>query len=140
MYGNYSMLDYNIKANAFYHYLVAYRQSSGSYKMYEDTIVNLDGTTSPAYISTKWDFWTICDIEETETEKLYVKTGNIWKLRYNMDNGELTQNNSISTFHRQYFLKKSVNKKITNFLRMLVVVIGELFLLLYQKALSSWTL
>lgn len=112
MYGNYSMLDYNIKANAFYHYLVAYRQSSGSYKMYEDTIVNLDGTTSPAYISTKWDSWTICDIEETETEKLYVKTGNIWKLRYNMGNGELTQNNSISTWDTLgQFPKYSKGKK-----------------------------
>lgn len=112
MYGNYSMLDYNIKANAFYHYLVAYRQSSGSYKMYEDTVISPDGVSSPAYIATKWDFWTICDIEETETENLYVKTGSIWKLRYNMDNGEITQNNSVSTWDTLgQFPKYSIGKK-----------------------------
>ena len=112
MYGNYSMLDYNIKANAFYHYLVAYRQSSGSYKMYEDTVVNEQGVSSPAYISTKWDFWTICDIEETDTEGLYVKTGNVWKLRYNMDNSDLTQNNSVSVWDSLgQFPKYSKGKK-----------------------------
>lgn len=112
MYGNYSMLDYNVKANAFYHYLVAYRQNSGSYKMYEDTVTDSLGISSPAYIQTKWDFWTICDIEETDTDGLYVKTGDIWKLRYNMDNSEMTQNNSVTSWDTlSKFPKYSIGEK-----------------------------
>ena len=89
MHGNYSMIDYGVKANAFYHYLISYRQGVGSYKIYEDNFTNEDGTYSPAYASTKWDFWTICDIQETEEEGLYEKSGSIWKLAYNLDNGDL---------------------------------------------------
>lgn len=46
----------------------------------------------------------------------------------------------VGMFYTKEESEKIATEKITNFLRMLVVVIGELFLLLYQKALSSWTL
>lgn len=112
MHGNYSMIDYGVKANAFYHYLIAYRQGVGSYKIYEDNFTNEDGTYSPAYASTKWDFWTICDIQETEEEGLYEKSGSIWKLAYNLDNGDLVQNlNTTSWDTLGQFPKFSYGKK-----------------------------
>lgn len=112
MHGNYAMLDYGVKANAYYHYLIAYRQGTGSYKIYEDTLTDADGNISPAYLHTKWDFWTICDIEETENENLYEKTGDTWKIAYNMDNGTLTQNTNVTAWDTLgRFPKFSIGKK-----------------------------
>lgn len=112
MHGNYSMIDYGVKANAFYHYLIAYRQGVGNYKIYENNFTDEDGIQTPAYVNTKWDFWTICDIQETEEENLYEKAGSVWKLSYNLENGDLIQNlNTTSWETLGRFPKFSYGKK-----------------------------
>ena len=98
MHGNYSMLDYGVAANSYYHYLLAYRQGKGNYKIYEDNFIDENGMPVMAYVATKWDFWTICDIVETDEDGLYEKIGTTWKFAYNFENGDVVQNTNITTW------------------------------------------
>lgn len=92
----YDLYDYNVANNAYYHYLVAFKYDNfeGSYKLYQD----VDDQGFPVYIKTEWDDFSLCNIEETDDENIYIKTGDVWSIRYNMSNGELTHNNSITTW------------------------------------------
>lgn len=106
---SYGLLDYNIQSNDYYHYMVAYRlPNETEYTIYEYT--NEDG--DPVYFKTAWDFWSICNIEETNDEHIYQKTGDVWKLRFNMDNPQLTLNTSVTSWETLgRYSKYSVGQK-----------------------------
>lgn len=105
---SYEFIDYNVTNNSHYHYLVAYRfNKDKSYKIYQNV---LNG--NPTYVDTKWDNWSICNIKETDDENIYYKTGDTWFLRYNLSAGDITLNNSITTWDTLgQFPKFSVGKK-----------------------------
>lgn len=96
--GDHSFLDYNIVNNQYYHYMawieVFTTPTTPEYVCYED--IGENGIIN--YIGTSFDRWSICDIEETNEERTFIKTGNLWSLGLNMDNPELTHNLSITTW------------------------------------------
>ena len=107
---SYGIMDYNIQANGYYHYLITYKNPySQIYVAYE----SVDENGEPEYIQPKWDFWTICNIEQSDAdENVYYKTGNTWKLRYNIESSQITQNTSVTTWDTlSRFPKYSVGQK-----------------------------
>ena len=96
--GAYQFLDYNIVNNQYYHYMawieILTNKDKVEYLCYED--VEENGNIK--YIKTSFDRWTICDIEESSEDGIYIKTGNLWALGLNMDNPEFSHNLSITTW------------------------------------------
>lgn len=100
-----TLRDYNVANNEYYHYLAAteVKTSSGiKYKIYqneEETPDNpkyVQDSEGLYYLPVKWDNWQICDIEETDEENTFIKTGNTWNLGLNMEDSSVTQNISVS--------------------------------------------
>lgn len=96
--GAYSFLDYNVVNNQYYHYMawveVFTSETTTEYTCYED----MEKNGNAKYIGTSFDRWTICDIEESNEDGVYTKTGNLWALGLNMDNPEFSHNLSITTW------------------------------------------
>lgn len=96
--GAYQFLDYNVVNNQHYHYMawieVFKSETEVEYICYED----ISESGNAKYIGTSFDRWTICDIEESDEDGVYTKTGNLWALGLNMDNPEFSHNLSITTW------------------------------------------
>ena len=96
--GAYQFLDYNVVNNQHYHYMawveVLKSETEVEYTCYED----IGDNGNVKYIGTSFDRWTICDIEESDEDGVYTKTGNLWALGLNMDNPEFSHNLSITTW------------------------------------------
>lgn len=96
--GAYQFLDYNVVNNQYYHYMawveVFKSETEIEYTCYED----IEDNGNVKYIGTSFDRWTICDIEESREDGVYIKTGNLWALGLNMDNPEFSHNLSITTW------------------------------------------
>ena len=96
--GEFSFTDYNVSNNEYYHYLAAVElpTSSGEpeYQIYQ----NREESGALTYLKMHWGSWSICDIEETLKENIYVKTGNTWSLKFNIAGESLTQNLSVTTW------------------------------------------
>lgn len=92
------LTDYNIHNHDYYEYLavIAMPKSGGRYvyQLYE----NKDDHDKIVYSNTNWGSWSICNIEETDDENIYVKTGNAWILGLNLNEEKLTQNLSVTSW------------------------------------------
>ena len=101
--GNVSMLDYNLASDNYYHYMVtmetnAKNERTGdsyiTYTVYE----NLDSNGKQTYYHTKFDTWTICNIEEsTDDPNFYWKTGKTWVLGLNMGEESINKHLNINS-------------------------------------------
>ena len=99
--GEVAFKDYNIHNNDYYKYMavIGVPQSNGSYtyKIYD----NRDDEGEEILTRTKWDGWSICNIEETDETpdaRIYAKTGDTWLLGLNMEGENLTQNMSVTSW------------------------------------------
>lgn len=96
--GEFQFTDYNVVNNEYYHYLAAVELSTSSgvpeYQIYQ----NREESGALTYLKTHWGSWSICDIEDTLDENIYVKTGNTWVLKFNISGEQLTQNLSVTTW------------------------------------------
>ena len=93
--GEYIFYDYNITNNNFYHYScsIEIETSTGhEYLIYQ----NRDDTGELEYICTQWEQWSICDIEDTMEDNIYMKTGNTWNFIGNISEENLEQNNAVT--------------------------------------------
>ena len=89
--------DYNIENGNYYHYLCSietFTSGGPDYIIYE----NKDEEGNLNYIKTQWDEWSICDIEDTDEENIYFKTGSTWNFKCNLSEEVLNQNNSITVW------------------------------------------
>ena len=95
--GEYIFYDYNINNHNYYHYLCSIEvETSAGYEYY--LYQSRDDTGELEYVETRWDEWSICDIEDTMEDNIYVKTGNVWNFKGNITNESLTQNTSITVW------------------------------------------
>lgn len=95
--GEYKFTDFNVVNNQFYHYLAAIEQSTSSgpeFLIYQNT--EEDGSLT--YLKTNWNQWSICDIEESTEDNIYIQSGNVWNLGINIDGENLTQNLGVSNY------------------------------------------
>ena len=107
-------IDYNVTTDNYYHYLAAVEVTTSEgleYKLYQnytdDTQSELD------YLYIQWDDWTICDIEDSTEDDIYIKTGDIWHLKYNMsDDVTMTMNTGVTMWETLgRFGKYSIGQK-----------------------------
>lgn len=108
----YAFIDYNIRANQWYHYLAAAQvpdlTAGYRYLMFE----NNDEYGDLKYMKASWDNWSIQDIEDTDTENLYAKTGTTWLLGLNYAESSVTQNTNVMNYETLgQFSKFGVGKK-----------------------------
>ena len=94
--GAYTFYDYNIKNGQYYHYLASVELETSQPNIYDYQIYenSLDGM--PKYYNARFNEWTICNIEETEDEYVYKKTGHMWSLGLNFDEENITQGLNIT--------------------------------------------
>ena len=95
--GDYLFYDYNISNNNYYAYLCSIEIQTGPntppiYLIYQ----TLDEEKNIEYTYTNWNQWSLCDIEETEDDKIYNKTGRVWNFICNITDEELVYNNSVT--------------------------------------------
>lgn len=94
----FAFVDYKIKANQWYHYLAAaqvYNVQTGiRYLMFE----NKEDSGDLTYLKVKWDNWSIQDIEDSDTEGVYIKTGSTWLLGLNLNQNSVTQNTNVMNY------------------------------------------
>ncbi len=108
----YAFIDYNVKANEWYHYLAAAQvpdlTEGYRYFMFE----NNDEHGNLNYMKASWDSWSIQDIEDTDTENLYTKTGTTWLLGLNYAENSITQNTNVMSYETLgQFGKYGIGKK-----------------------------
>jgi hypothetical protein len=97
--GAYEVYDYNIKSNAYYHYLVAALiERTGSSQKYKYYIYDNKENNKELYIRPKLDCWTICNVESTDDEKIYQVTGDIWNLGLNIEEENINVNYGITSW------------------------------------------
>lgn len=105
--GNYELYDFNIVNQEYYHYLASIEllQSTGEsqYLVYQ----NVTDTGDLRYYHTNWSTWSICDIQETTDENIYVCSDKVWVLGYNIENADLVQNTSVTTWDTLYKYPKT---------------------------------
>ena len=105
--GNYELYDFNIVNQEYYHYLASIEllQSTGEsqYLVYQ----NVTDTGGLRYYNTNWSTWSICDIQETTDENIYVCSDKVWVLGYNIENADLVQNTSVTTWDTLYKYPKT---------------------------------
>lgn len=103
------VMDYNVRNYEYYHYMVAITQYSFTQNrdittIFENKLSEKTGKPSaygtiPSYERAFWDAWSICDIEQsTEDENTYLKTGDIWRLKYNISEESITQNLNVTVW------------------------------------------
>lgn len=118
--GGYFVGDYNIVNNEYYHYLVAVQMIDPDtlqpvYSIYQNKITDeKTGQDYLDYVKVNWNSWSICDIEESaEDDNTYIKKGgSVWKLAYNINDENLNQNLSISTWDTlAQYSKVSIGQK-----------------------------
>lgn len=94
----YAFIDYKVQANQWYHYLAAAQvpdlTEGYRYLMFE----NKDSNGDLSYIKMRWDNWSIQDIEDSDTENLYIKTGNTWLMNLNYVSNTVTQNTNVMSY------------------------------------------
>lgn len=100
--GNYQVYDYNIRNDQYYHYLVSVELPTGNggyeYRIYENVIKEEEKPEYPEYYKIKFDEWFICNIEETDTEGVYKKTGDAWTLGLNFEDETITRGLSLTSW------------------------------------------
>ena len=105
--GSYELYDFNIVNQEYYHYLASIEllQSTGEsqYLVYQ----NVTDTGDLRYYHTNWSTWSICDIQETTDENIYVCSDKVWVLGYNIENADLVQNTSVTTWDTLYKYPKT---------------------------------
>lgn len=95
--GEVEILDYNIKNGEWYHYLssVEVETSSGpEYAVYQ----NKEPDGNLRFLKVGWDSWSITDIEEDMENGYYVKKGNTWLLRCNIQGEDINLNTSVTVW------------------------------------------
>ena len=93
--GNCVFYDYNIKNGQYYHYLACAELKIDN-DVYEYQIYESSTSEGPEYYRVHFDGWSICNIEETEDEYVYMKTGDMWTLGLNLEDQTITQGLSIT--------------------------------------------
>jgi len=95
--------DFNVKNNTYYSYLINTNINNGSEKIV---------LRSKTPFKTHWRKWSICNIEYDEYEDVYFPTGDTWLFSNNLSSGEISQNNSITTWETLgKYAKVSVGNK-----------------------------
>lgn len=103
--------DYNIVNNEYYHYLTSAEIVSGN-KIEYLTFENKDKEDNDAYINTNWNSFSICDIIETDDEKIYKKVGDVWLFKGNLSEGDVslnlnvTMNDTLGKYSKAYVGEK----------------------------------
>ena len=99
--GEIALRDYNIHNNDEYEYMavIGIGQADGSYtyQIYDD----VDDYGEKILTKVQWDNWSICNIEEVETDdgtKLFAKTGDTWLLGLNLEGENIVQNMAVSSW------------------------------------------
>jgi len=95
--GDYIVTDYNLTNDMYYHYLATIEtrtQGAPVITFFENT----DTQSEDYYIHSKWWKWSLCDIEPSSDETVYLKTGTVWHFAYNMDAGTYVQNTAVSAW------------------------------------------
>lgn len=84
--------DFNIRNKESYQYMVVVQRQqpdgSISYSIYETR----DYEGNSIYIPTNWNRWSITNIVETDDEKIYTQSGDVWLLGMNIESEQITQN------------------------------------------------
>lgn len=92
------IIDYNITTDNYYHYLAAVEVATSEgleYKLYQN--YTDETQTELNYLYVQWGDWTICDIEDSTEDGIYVKSGDMWHLKYNMsDDMTNTMNTGVT--------------------------------------------
>lgn len=94
--GAYEFWDYNIKNGQYYHYLVSVELETSIPDVYDYQIYENSLNGVPEYYNVRFDEWSICNIEETEDEYIYKKTGDMWTLGLNFEDETITQGLNIT--------------------------------------------
>ena len=92
--------DYNIKSNAYYHYLVAAlveRVGSVAQK-YKYYIYDNKENNKEVYIHPKFDSWSICNVENTEDDNVLYVVGDMWNLGLNIEEENISLNHGITSW------------------------------------------
>lgn len=95
--GAFSFSDFNIANNEMYHYLAAVevQSSTGSkYVIYQNKYDNGD----TRYYKDNWEHWSICNVEESTEDGIYLQSGYVWKFLGAIENEDLTQNLSVTAW------------------------------------------
>lgn len=98
--GEFEIYDYNIRNNAYYHYLVAalVERSGPVAQKYRYYIYDNQENGKPLYTRPYFSSWCICNVEETEDDKVLRVTGNIWNLGLNMEEQNVTTNYGLTSW------------------------------------------
>lgn len=97
--GTNEVYDYNIRSNAYYHYLVAaLTERKGVAQRYKYYIYDNKEDNKEQYIRPKLDSWVICNVEPTDDEQVYCVTGNIWNLGLNLEEENISINHGVTSW------------------------------------------
>lgn len=98
--GNFEVYDYNIKSNAYYHYLVAalVKRSGPVAQKYKYYIYDNKENNNELYIRPKFDSWSICNVEITEDDKIYNVVGDVWNLGLNIEGEDININHGVTSW------------------------------------------
>ena len=97
--GAYEFYDYNIRNDQYYHYLASVELETSQPDVYDYQIYENSLNGIPEYFHVRFDEWTICNIEETEDEYVYKKTGDMWTLGLNFEDETITQGLNITQWN-----------------------------------------
>ena len=106
--------DYNITTDEYYHYLAAVEVTTSAgleYKLYQNYAD--EAQTELDYLYIQWQDWTICDIVDSTEDNIYIKSGDVWHLKYNMfDDVTMTMNTNVTMWETLgQFGKYSIGQK-----------------------------
>lgn len=92
----YMFYDYNIKNGQYYHYLASVELQTSDPEIYDYQIYESSSNGVLEYYNVRFDEWSICNIEETEDESVYKKTGDVWTLGLNFEDETVNQGLNIT--------------------------------------------
>lgn len=98
--GEFEIYDYNIRSNAYYHYLVAalVERSGPVAQKYKYYIYDNKENNKELYTRPKFDSWSICNVEDTEDDNVYRVTGDIWNLGLNIEEENISLNYGVTSW------------------------------------------